>query len=107
MNAPFAKRPPKSASTEHALLACTLCVAGVTMSSAITCAGCGGGGAGSQAPGAQSPERQSEAEYDLARDSFYKGSPRAALDHALKAVQLDDANAKALYFTSTVYLWFC
>lgn len=70
--------------------------------------GCGGGGgAGSQAPGAQSPERQSEAEYDLARDSFYKGSPRSALDHALKAVQLDEENAKALYFTSTVYLWFC
>ena len=69
--------------------------------------GCGGSSVGAQGPGAQSVERQSEAEYDLARDSFYKGAPRAALDHALKAVQLDDENAKALYFTSTVYLWFC
>ncbi len=69
--------------------------------------GCGGSARDAAAPGAQSPERQAEAEYDLARDSFYKGQPRTALDHALKAVSLDDANAKALYFTSTVYLWFC
>ena len=69
--------------------------------------GCGGGGKGSSAPGAQSVERQSDAEYDLAKDYFYKGNPRSALDHALKAVDLNDENSKALYFTSTVYLWFC
>jgi Tfp pilus assembly protein PilF len=78
---------------------------GLAALGAAVAVACGSGNA--QAPGAQSVERQSEAEYDLARDSFYKGSPRSALDHALKAVQLDDANAKALYFTSTVYLWFC
>ncbi len=65
--------------------------------------GCGTG----NTPGAQSPERQSDAEYDLARDYFYKGQPRAALDHGLKAVDLNGDNAKALYFTSTLYLWFC
>jgi type IV pilus assembly protein PilF len=77
-------------------------VAGISVAGV---AGCGGGK--QSQPGAQSPERQSEAEYDLAREYFYKGEPRQALDHAQKAVELDDANAKALYFTSTIYLWFC
>lgn len=62
---------------------------------------------GHTGPSAQSPERQAEAEYDLARDYFYKGEQRAALDHALKAVDLDDSNAKALYFTSELFLAFC
>jgi type IV pilus assembly protein PilF len=58
-------------------------------------------------PGAQSPERQSETEYDVARDLFYKGQPRIALDHALKAVELSDENAKALYFVGAIYAYFC
>jgi Tfp pilus assembly protein PilF len=58
-------------------------------------------------PHAQSPERQAEAEYDLAREYFYKGHPREALDHVLKADKLDDTNTKALYFTSAIYLSFC
>ena len=58
-------------------------------------------------PHAQSPERQSEAEYDLAREYFYKGAPREALDHVLKADKLDENNGKALYFTSVIYLSFC
>ena len=58
-------------------------------------------------PHAQSPERQSEAEYDLAREYFYKGAPREALDHVLKADRLDENNGKALYFTSVIYLSFC
>jgi len=58
-------------------------------------------------PHAQSPERQSEAEYDLAREYFYKGAPREALDHVLKADRLDEKNGKALYFTSVIYLSFC
>ena len=72
-------------------------------------AACGGSHNNSDpdAPHVQSPERQSEAEYDLARDYFSKGSPRGALDHALKAVQLNDDNAKALYLTSAIYLSFC
>lgn len=75
---------------------------GLALGGLVACSG-----KGANAPTAQSEERQSEAEYDVARDLFYKGNPRAALDHALKAVQLDDGNAKALYFTSVVYLWFC
>lgn len=58
-------------------------------------------------PHAQSPERQSEAEYDLAREYFYKARPREALDHVLKADKLDESNTKALYFTSAIYLSFC
>src|SRR5262249_2849223 len=37
----------------------------------------------------------------------YKGQPRVALDHGRKAVELNEENAKALYFTSTIHLWFC
>ncbi|HEY2511463.1 MAG TPA: tetratricopeptide repeat protein [Polyangiaceae bacterium] len=56
---------------------------------------------------AASPERQAEAEYDLARDAFYRGRLREALDHAQKSNHLDDQNAKALYFTAVVDLAFC
>jgi type IV pilus assembly protein PilF len=63
------------------------------------------------ARGANSPatsvERQSEAEYDLARDAFYKNLPRQALDHCRKAIELDGENASALYFASTIHLYFC
>jgi len=62
--------------------------------------------AGAQ-PGPQSPERQSDAEYDLARDLFDKGQPRAALDHALKAVSLNDDNDRAQYFVAVINLSFC
>ena len=64
------------------------------------------GGKGPNTPGGD-PERQSEAEYDVARDYFFKGKPRLALDHCRKAVELDDQNAKALYFASTIHLYFC
>lgn len=63
-------------------------------------------GRGPNAPGVN-PEAQSDAEYDLARDYFYKGQPRPALDHCRKAVELNDENAKALYFASTIQLFFC
>jgi type IV pilus assembly protein PilF len=53
------------------------------------------------------PERQSDVEYAIARDYFEKGQPRLALDHCRKAVELNDQNARALYFTSAVYLFFC
>jgi Tfp pilus assembly protein PilF len=63
-------------------------------------------GKGPSSPGS-SPERQSEVEYDLARDFFYKGQPRLALEHCRRAVDLNDQNGKALYFTSAIYLSFC
>ena len=62
---------------------------------------------GSQAPGAQSVERQSDSEYDLARDLFEKGNPRAALDHATKAITLNEDNDKAQYFVAVIHLSFC
>lgn len=52
-------------------------------------------------------QRQSEAEYDLARDLFYKNQPRPALDHCRRAIELDSENAQALYFASTIHLYFC
>lgn len=56
---------------------------------------------------AQSPERQSIAEYDVARDLLSKGQTRAAFDHAEKAVELDEDNAKALFLASAILGSFC
>jgi len=64
------------------------------------------GGRGANGPGAN-PERQSDIEYAIARDYFEKGQPRLALDHSRRAIELNDQNARALYFTSLVYLYFC
>jgi type IV pilus assembly protein PilF len=61
---------------------------------------------GANGPGAN-VERQSDAEYDLARDSFFKGQPRLALDHCRRAIELDGENPNALYFASTIHLYFC
>lgn len=75
---------------------------------ACAVAACSGSGSKEpQNPGAQSPERQSDTEYDLARDLFQKGNPRAALDHAQKAISLNEENEKALYFVAIIHLSFC
>jgi type IV pilus assembly protein PilF len=67
---------------------------------------CSGGAAGG--PGAQDPTRVAEAEYDLARDLWLqRGQLRDALEHALKAVQLDDQNAEAQHLVALLYLDFC
>jgi Tfp pilus assembly protein PilF len=82
-------------------------VASVVSASLAVCAAvaaCSGKGAGAPGP---NPERQSEVEYDIARDYFYKGQPRLALDHCRRAVDLNDQNAKALYFASAIHLSFC
>lgn len=68
-------------------------------------AACASGNKGQ--PGAQSPERQSDTEYDLARDLFQKGQARPALDHAQKAVTLNDENDKAHYLMAAILLSFC
>lgn len=72
---------------------------------AVATAGCTG--KSGQSPNAQSNERQSETEYDLARDLFAKQNPRAALDHAMKAISLNEENEKALYFVAVIHLSFC
>lgn len=67
---------------------------------------CSSGSAGG--PGAQDPTRVAEAEYDLARDLWLqRGQLRDALDHALKAVSLDDQNAEAQHLVALLYLDFC
>jgi type IV pilus assembly protein PilF len=68
----------------------------------LTCSACSGKGAN-----APNPERQSDSQYDVARDYFYKGQPRLALDHCRNAVELDPENSKALYFASAIHLFFC
>jgi Tfp pilus assembly protein PilF len=61
-------------------------------------------GRGANAPDA---ERQSDAEYDVARDLFTRHDPRGALDHAQKAVELNDQNADANHFVALIFLSFC
>ena len=84
----------------------TLSVGGTALAVLLAVAGCTGG-KGSQNPNAQSIERQSDAEYDLARDLLSKDNPRAALDHAMKAIGLNEDNDKAQYFVAVIYLKFC
>jgi Tfp pilus assembly protein PilF len=68
----------------------------------------GCGAASGAAPGAQDPQRQSEAEYDVARDLWLRRQQsREALDHALKAVELDEENAEAHHLVALLYLDFC
>jgi Tfp pilus assembly protein PilF len=57
--------------------------------------------------GATDPEHQSVSEYNLGLDAFQHADFRVALQHALRAVQLDDQNARATYLTSLVYQGFC
>jgi len=57
---------------------------------------------------AKDPERESVAENDIAADLWLRHSqPREALEHALKAVDLDDHNAKAEHLVALLYLDFC
>lgn len=54
------------------------------------------------------PSRISESEYDVAADLWWRQhQPREALDHALRAVELDEQNADAAHLVSLIYLEFC
>jgi Tfp pilus assembly protein PilF len=53
------------------------------------------------------PERQSDAEYDLARESFQKGDTRVAVDHIQKAIAFNEDNDKAHYLHAVILLSFC
>lgn len=56
----------------------------------------------------RSSEDQAIAEYDLARDFWInRGQPRRALEHVLRAIELDDENADAAHLAALVYLDFC
>jgi len=70
------------------------------------CIACSSGS--SAGPEAQDASRQAETEYDVARDLWLrKGNPREALDHALKASELDSGNAEAAHLVALLYLDFC
>jgi len=58
--------------------------------------------------GAKDPDRMSDSEYDVARDLWLRrSSPREALDHALKAVELNQDNADAAHLVALIYMDFC
>lgn len=64
--------------------------------------------AGSSGEGVRDPDRMSDSEYDIARDLWLRrSSPREALDHALKAVELNDENADAAHLVALLYMDFC
>jgi type IV pilus assembly protein PilF len=70
--------------------------------------GISGCASGSSGEGAKDPERISESEYDVARDLWLRrNSPREALDHALKAVELNEDNADAAHLVALIYMDFC
>jgi type IV pilus assembly protein PilF len=75
----------------------------------LWCSGCGSNRpAPAQAGTPQSTAVQSQAEYDLATDYWLKrDQPRVALDHALKAITLDDENFEAQHLVALLYLDFC
>ncbi|MEZ4297308.1 MAG: tetratricopeptide repeat protein [Polyangiaceae bacterium] len=56
---------------------------------------------------AQSPEAQSTAEYDLARDAYKNEKLRDVLAHVQKSLEHDDSNADAAFLGASVYLRFC
>lgn len=68
-------------------------------------AGCAAGAANLPAG---DPERMSESEYDIARDLWLRqNDARAALSHALEAVELNEDNAEANHLVALLYLSFC
>ncbi|HEV8549139.1 MAG TPA: tetratricopeptide repeat protein [Polyangiaceae bacterium] len=81
----------------------TLFVAGAAaLGLALGCASTSSG------PTAQDASRQSETEYDFARDLWLRrGDPRGALEHALKAAELDDRNPEVMHLVALLYLDFC
>jgi Tfp pilus assembly protein PilF len=58
-------------------------------------------------PAVKDPERQSDAEHDLALDEFSHGRTRAALDHVQRALEMNPDNERALYLASIIHLAFC
>jgi len=88
----------------HSFFARELSTLAIVVLCAAAAAACGGKSTGT---GVHSPERQSDSEYDLAVDTYHKGDYRQALDHVIKAVELNDENAKANKFAAELYVLFC
>lgn len=61
-----------------------------------------------QGPATADDAKRSMSEYDVARDLWLsRNQPRAALEHALRATELDAENAEAAHLVSLIYLQFC
>lgn len=75
----------------------------LALSSVVACAACT---STNQNP-AQSPEAQSHAEHELAKDAYKRGQLREVLAHVQKALEHDDTNADAAYLGASVHLQFC
>ena len=72
--------------------------------------GCGGHAAGRGTAGhpVHSEAAQSAAEFDLALDLWLqRHQPRLAMEHALRATELDEDNAQAHHLVALLYLDFC
>lgn len=83
----------------------SLAVSIVVAAGTLGAAACSRSGRGANGPDV---ERQSEAEYDMARDLFLaRHDPRGALGHVQKAVELNDGNADAHHLAALIYLSFC
>jgi Tfp pilus assembly protein PilF len=93
-------RPHANATKADSLARAIVAIALVV--GAVACARAGKGASGPDA------ERQSDAEYDVARDLFMRArDPRGALAHAQKAIELNSDNADAHHFVALIYLSFC
>ncbi len=78
----------------------------VATCSACLAPGCSAPHAGAGQP--QSAASQSIAEYDIARDTWLaRGQTREALEHVLRAIELDEENAEAQHLAALIYLDFC
>ena len=76
----------------------------VALGLALAATACPGRGPGNGGD----PDRMSDSEYDIARDAFLRQqNPRQALDHALKAVELNDDNFEAAHLVALIYLGMC
>lgn len=97
MSSPRSSRPHPWIAT---LSAASLALAGALAGSACVPT------RGSVAPG-QDPERVSRAEYDVAQDEWQHGRLRPAMQHAMRASEVDEGHADAHHFVAILYLALC
>ena len=91
-------------------MGCVLAISAIFVVAAAGLSACAGGAqaTATQAMATADPSRQSLAEYDLAKDLFVaRGRAREALEHALRAVELDETHAEAAHLVALIYLYYC
>lgn len=104
-------RPEQRAQRPEALLPCSIRWAPMLARRpaivAALAATMGAAACSSGAGPAQSPEIQSTAEHELAKDAYKRGRLREVLAHVQKALEHDEQNADAAYLGASVHLQFC